>query len=73
MRTVIFRVTAPYITALMLLFSLFVLLRGHNEPAAGFIGGTHRFLGHRGLRHGLRRRRGAPRLALSPAPMAVSV
>ncbi len=39
MRTVIFRVTAPYITALMLLFSLFVLLRGHNEPGGGFIGG----------------------------------
>ncbi|WP_182084947.1 Na(+)/H(+) antiporter subunit B [Aureimonas sp. ME7] len=39
MRTVIFRVTAPYLTALMLLFSLFVLLRGHNEPGGGFIGG----------------------------------
>ncbi|WP_062014224.1 MnhB domain-containing protein [Aureimonas sp. AU4] len=39
MRTVIFRVAAPYLTALMLLFSLFVLLRGHNEPGGGFIGG----------------------------------
>jgi multicomponent Na+:H+ antiporter subunit B len=39
MRTLIFRVTAPYLTALMLLFSLFVLLRGHNEPGGGFIGG----------------------------------
>ncbi len=39
MKTVIFRTVAPLITALMLLFSLFVLLRGHNEPGGGFIGG----------------------------------
>ena len=39
MRTLIFRITAPYLTALMLLFSFFVLLRGHNEPGGGFIGG----------------------------------
>ncbi|MBO0663532.1 Na+/H+ antiporter subunit B [Jiella sp. MQZ9-1] len=39
MRTIIFRFTAPYLTALMLLFSIFVLLRGHNEPGGGFIGG----------------------------------
>lgn len=39
MRTVIFRTIAPYLTALMLLFSVFVLLRGHNEPGGGFIGG----------------------------------
>ncbi|WP_309084110.1 Na+/H+ antiporter subunit B [Chelativorans sp.] len=39
MRTLIFRTTAPYLTALMVLFSIFVLLRGHNEPGGGFIGG----------------------------------
>lgn len=39
MRTVIFRSIAPYLTALMLLYSIFVLLRGHNEPGGGFIGG----------------------------------
>lgn len=39
MRTVIFRSIAPYLTSLMLLFSIFVLLRGHNEPGGGFIGG----------------------------------
>ena len=39
MRTVIFRSIAPYLTALMILFSVFVLLRGHNEPGGGFIGG----------------------------------
>ena len=37
MRTVIFRSIAPYLTSLMLLFSIFVLLRGHNEPGGGFI------------------------------------
>ena len=39
MRTLILRTAAPYLIALMLLFSVFVLLRGHNEPGGGFIGG----------------------------------
>ncbi|WP_026381205.1 Na+/H+ antiporter subunit B [Afifella pfennigii] len=39
MSTVIFRAIAPYLTALMVLFSIFVLLRGHNNPGGGFIGG----------------------------------
>ena len=39
MRTLIFRTAAPYLTAVMLLFSVFVLLRGHNDPGGGFIGG----------------------------------
>lgn len=39
MSTLIFRTIAPYLAALMLLFSLFVLLRGHNLPGGGFIGG----------------------------------
>lgn len=39
MNTVIFRTFAPYLTALMVLFSIFILLRGHNEPGGGFIGG----------------------------------
>jgi multicomponent Na+:H+ antiporter subunit B len=39
MRTLIFRTMAPYLTSLMVLFSVFVLLRGHNEPGGGFIGG----------------------------------
>ena len=39
MNTLIFRTAAPFLTALMLLFSVFVLLRGHNEPGGGFIGG----------------------------------
>lgn len=39
MNTVIFRTIAPYLTALMVLYSVFVLLRGHNDPGGGFIGG----------------------------------
>lgn len=39
MRTLIFRTMAPYLASLMVLFSVFVLLRGHNEPGGGFIGG----------------------------------
>lgn len=39
MSTLIFRTMAPIIALLMLLFSLFILLRGHNEPGGGFIGG----------------------------------
>lgn len=39
MNTLIFRTIAPAIVVLMLVFSVFVLLRGHNEPGGGFIGG----------------------------------
>ncbi|MBR0556488.1 Na+/H+ antiporter subunit B [Ciceribacter sp. L1K23] len=39
MNTLIFRTVAPFLTPLMVLFSIFVLLRGHNEPGGGFIGG----------------------------------
>ncbi len=39
MSTLIFRTFAPGIAALMVMFSVFVLLRGHNEPGGGFIGG----------------------------------
>lgn len=39
MNSVIFRTLAPLIVAVMIVFSIFVLLRGHNEPGGGFIGG----------------------------------
>ncbi|PDT52338.1 MULTISPECIES: Na(+)/H(+) antiporter subunit B [Sinorhizobium] len=39
MKSVIFRTLGPVLTSLMMLFSIFVLLRGHNEPGGGFIGG----------------------------------
>jgi len=39
MNTVIFRTMAPVIVAVMLVFSIYISLRGHNEPGGGFIGG----------------------------------
>ena len=39
MNTLILRTVAPVVTSLMVLFSIFVLLCGHNEPGGGFIGG----------------------------------
>lgn len=37
--SLILRTAARALVALMLLFSVFLLLRGHNEPGGGFIGG----------------------------------
>ena len=39
MDSLILRTTARMLTSLILLFSVFVLLRGHDEPGGGFIGG----------------------------------
>ena len=39
MNTLIFRTIAPLLTAVMVLFSIIVLLRGHNDAGGGFIGG----------------------------------
>ncbi|MGR4998645.1 hydrogen gas-evolving membrane-bound hydrogenase subunit E [Vibrio celticus] len=36
--SLIFATTAHIVSALMLVFSLYLLLRGHNEPGGGFIG-----------------------------------
>lgn len=35
----IFRTAARHLMPLLLLFSIFLLLRGHNEPGGGFVGG----------------------------------
>ena len=39
MNSLILRTLAPFITLLMVAFSVFVTLRGHNSPGGGFIGG----------------------------------
>ncbi|MEO0386655.1 MAG: Na+/H+ antiporter subunit B [Pseudomonadota bacterium] len=39
MNSVILRAGTRYLVALLLVFSLFMLYRGHNEPGGGFIGG----------------------------------
>jgi len=38
-RSVILRTATQYITPLLLLYSVFLLLRGHDEPGGGFVGG----------------------------------
>ncbi len=37
--SIILRVSAKFLAYLMLIFSIFLLLRGHNEPGGGFLGG----------------------------------
>ena len=39
MNSIILRAGTRYLVALLLLFSVYMLLRGHNEPGGGFIGG----------------------------------
>jgi multicomponent Na+:H+ antiporter subunit B len=39
MNSLILRTLAPVITGLMIAFSIFITLRGHNAPGGGFIGG----------------------------------
>ena len=38
-QSVILTTSTRYLLPLLLLFSLFLLLRGHNEPGGGFVGG----------------------------------
>jgi len=39
MISIVLRTATRYLLPLMLLFSVFLLLRGHNEPGGGFTGG----------------------------------
>ncbi len=39
MRSIVLRTVSRLLVGLLLLFSIFLLLRGHNEPGGGFIGG----------------------------------
>ncbi len=39
MNSVILRTATKLLVSLMLLFSIFVMIRGHNEPGGGFVGG----------------------------------
>lgn len=39
MNTLVLRVTTRILVGLILVFSVFMLLRGHNQPGGGFVGG----------------------------------
>ena len=39
MFSIILSTASRYLLPLMLIFSFFLLLRGHNEPGGGFVGG----------------------------------
>jgi multicomponent Na+:H+ antiporter subunit B len=39
MISLVLRTAAKYLLPLLLLFSIFLLMRGHNEPGGGFVGG----------------------------------
>jgi multicomponent Na+:H+ antiporter subunit B len=70
MNTLIFRTIAPLLTVVMLVFSVFVLLRGHNEPGGGFIGGL---IAAAALAlYGIAMGTGAARRALRTDPMVLA-
>ncbi len=39
MNSIILRIGTRYLSGILLLFSIYMLIRGHNEPGGGFIGG----------------------------------
>ena len=39
MKTIILKTAANYLLPLLMLFSIFILLRGHYYPGGGFVGG----------------------------------
>ncbi len=39
MNSLILRTASRYLLVVLVVFSVFILLRGHNEPGGGFIGG----------------------------------
>ena len=39
MNSIILQIASKYLRGLLLFFALFALLRGHNQPGGGFIGG----------------------------------
>ncbi|MEO1225794.1 MAG: Na+/H+ antiporter subunit B [Pseudomonadota bacterium] len=46
MKSLILRTATRPLAALMLLFSIYMLWRGHNEPGGGFIGGLIAAIGY---------------------------
>jgi len=72
MNSVILRTGTRILVSLMLVFSLYMLLRGHNEPGGGFIGGLLAAIGFAlyAIAHGTAATRRA--LRLSPRTIALA-
>jgi multicomponent Na+:H+ antiporter subunit B len=70
MNTLIFRTVAPLLAGIMLLFSVIILLRGHNDAGGGFIGGLIAASGSAvlGMAHGV----GAVRRVLRFNPIVIA-
>ena len=71
MNSVLLNTATRVLVALMLLFSVYMLLRGHNEPGGGFIGGLIAAVGFAlyAMAHGTAAARRA--LRLDPRSIAV--
>ena len=71
MDSLILRAATRLLVALMLLFSVYMLLRGHNDPGGGFIGGLIASIGFvlYAIAHGTERARRV--LRLDPAVIAM--
>lgn len=69
-QSLILRATTPLLVSLMIVFSLWVLFRGHNHPGGGFIGGLIAASAFALL--GLASGTEAVRKALRVAPLAVA-
>ncbi len=78
MNTLILRTASHYLLPLLLLFAVFILLRGHYLPGGGFVGGlvaAIAFVLH-AFAHGLRTTRHLLRIHpgyLMPAGLALSI
>lgn len=77
MNTILFRTVAPLLVMIMLVFAIYICLRGHNEPGGGFVGGliAASAIGILGMAQGPRRARRALKfdpMALAGAGVALS-
>ncbi len=72
MNSLVLNAATRLLVALMLVFSFYMLLRGHNEPGGGFIGGLIGSIGFvlYAIAHGTRAARQA--LRLDPAAIAMA-
>lgn len=72
MNSLILRAATRVLVALMLLFSVYTLMRGHNEPGGGFIGGLIAAIGFAlyAIAHGTEAARRA--LRLDPRTIAMA-